>query len=92
MTNMPAKTRSFRGQNANVTLSFGNAKRLLGRSKCKEYLELSITIPLTAMSLVITISNGYQGLKFQLTSNFKYIEKVNGMAFLAATKLSYQFK
>lgn len=40
------------------------------------------------MSLVITISYGYQGLKFQLTSNFKYIEKVNGMAFLAATKLS----
>lgn len=47
MTNMPAKTRSFGRQNANVTLSFGNAKCLLSRSKCKEYLELSITITLT---------------------------------------------
>lgn len=46
MTNMPAKTRSFRRQNANVTLCFGNAKCLLSRYKCKEYLELSITIPL----------------------------------------------
>lgn len=35
------------------------------------------------MSLVITISYGYQGLKFQLASNFKYIEKGDGVAGLA---------
>lgn len=80
---MPAKTRSLSTQNANVTLSSGNANCLLRRSKCKEYLELSIIIPLTAMSLVITISYGYQGLKFQLASNFKYLEEGDGVAGLA---------
>lgn len=66
LTNMPAKTRSFSRQDANATLSSGNANCLLRRSTCKEYLELSIIIPLTAMSPVITISYGYQGLRFQL--------------------------
>lgn len=83
LTNMPAKTRSFSRQDASATLSSGNANCLLRRSKCKEYLELSIIIPLTAMSPVITISYGYQGLRFQLASNFKYLENGDGVAGLA---------